>query len=133
MPRYFFNIEDGHTTIDNEGSEHPDLQAARQEALVTSSETLRDGGGPYLWSGKQWRMWVTDQPRWGGQNVFHAAIFGNRRRRAPLNAWRSFPARLIIPPAVAAPAASRCWTATRRALSSVSTLACIASASFARL
>jgi len=61
MPRYYFNIEDGHTTIDNEGSEHPDLQAARQEALVTSSETLRDGGGPHLSSGQPWRLWVTDR------------------------------------------------------------------------
>ena len=62
MPRYFFNIDDGHTTIDNEGSEHPDLQSARQEALVTSSETLRDGGGPYLWSGKQWRCGSRTSP-----------------------------------------------------------------------
>jgi hypothetical protein len=70
MPRYFFNIDDGHTTIDNEGSEHPDLQSARQEALLTSSETLRDGGGPHLWSGKPWRLWVTDQPGGVGQTFF---------------------------------------------------------------
>jgi hypothetical protein len=49
---HYFNIEDGHTTVDNERSEHPDLQSARQEALVTRSETLRDGGGPHLWSGQ---------------------------------------------------------------------------------
>jgi hypothetical protein len=70
MPRYFFNIDDGHTTIDNEGSEHPDLEAARQEALETGTETLRDGGGPHLWSGKLWRMWVTDQPSGAGKTLF---------------------------------------------------------------
>ena len=70
MPRYFFNIEDGHTIIDNVGSEHPDLESARQEALVTSSETLRDGGGPHLWSGKPWRLWVTDQPGGVGKTFF---------------------------------------------------------------
>jgi hypothetical protein len=52
------------------GSEHPDLQAARQEALVTSSETLRDGGGPHLWSGALWRLWVTDQPSGAGKTLF---------------------------------------------------------------
>ena len=85
MPRYFFNIDDGHTTIDNEGSEHPDLQSARQEALVTSSETLRDGGGPYLWSGKQWRMWVTDQPGGVGKTFFTLRFSATVRRRAALD------------------------------------------------
>ena len=70
MPRYFFNIEDGRTTIDNVGSEHPDLQAARGEALVTGTETLCDGGGPYLWSGQPWRLWVTDQPGGAGKTLF---------------------------------------------------------------
>ena len=33
-------------------------------------QTLRDGGGPHLWSGKQWRMWVTDQPGGVGKTFF---------------------------------------------------------------
>jgi hypothetical protein len=70
MPRYYFNIDDGHTTIDHEGSELSDLQAAREEAIETCSDTLRDGGGPYLWSGKPWRMWVTDQPGGAGKTLF---------------------------------------------------------------
>ena len=70
MPCYYFNIEDGHRTIDNEGSELPDLQAARDEALITSGETLRDGCGPHLWDGKPWRMWVTDQPGGAGNTLF---------------------------------------------------------------
>ena len=55
MPVYYFNIDYGHTTIDDEGSEHPDLPAARQEALLTTTETMRDDGGAYLWSGGPWR------------------------------------------------------------------------------
>jgi hypothetical protein len=62
MPRYFFNMDDGRTAIDNEGSDLPDLTAAQEEALVTSADMMRDGGGPDLWSGKSWRMWVTDHP-----------------------------------------------------------------------
>ena len=70
MPRYFFNVDDGRTSVDTVGSEHPDLQAAREEALVTSADLLRDGGGPDLWSGKPWRMWVTDQPGGAGKTLF---------------------------------------------------------------
>jgi hypothetical protein len=70
MPLYYFNIDDGHTTTDDEGSEHPDLQAARQEALVTTTETMRDDGGAYLWSGKPWRLWVTDRPGGAGKTLF---------------------------------------------------------------
>ena len=70
MARYYFNIDDGHRTIDNEGSELPDLQAAREEALTTSGDTLRDGGGPHLWNGRPWRLWVTDQPGGAGKTLF---------------------------------------------------------------
>jgi hypothetical protein len=42
MPRYFFNIRDGHEIDeDEEGIELPDLEAAKAEALATVEE-LRD-------------------------------------------------------------------------------------------
>lgn len=42
MPRYFFNIRDGHDLDeDDEGVELPDIEAARAEALATVEE-LRD-------------------------------------------------------------------------------------------
>ena len=42
MPRYFFNIRDGHDLDeDEEGIELPDIEAARAEALATVEE-LRD-------------------------------------------------------------------------------------------
>jgi hypothetical protein len=70
MPRYFFNMDDGRTAIDNEGSDLPDLKAAQEEALVTTADMMRGGGGPDLWSGKPWRMWVTDQPGGAGKTFF---------------------------------------------------------------
>ena len=70
MPRYFFNMDDGRTAIDNEGSDLPDLKAAQEEALVTTADMMRDGGGPDLWSGKPWRMWVTDQSGGAGKTLF---------------------------------------------------------------
>jgi hypothetical protein len=67
------------------GSEHPDLQAARQEALVTSSETLRDGGGPYLWRGQPWRLWATDQPGGVGKTFFTLRFSATEGDEQPLN------------------------------------------------
>jgi len=38
MTRYYFNLKDGHTTIDNEGVELPSLGEARRMAIVNSGE-----------------------------------------------------------------------------------------------
>ncbi len=42
MQRYFFNRTDGGVSIDREGTELPDLDTARREAIVYAAETLRD-------------------------------------------------------------------------------------------
>ena len=60
MPRYFFHVVDGYESLDKEGTELPDLTAARNEAVTMSGQILRDGGGATLWSGTPWRLWVTD-------------------------------------------------------------------------
>lgn len=60
MPRYFFHVQDGHTFIDDEGVELPDLNAARAQAVTASGEALRNGAGPSMWNGTPWKMWVTD-------------------------------------------------------------------------
>jgi hypothetical protein len=43
MPRYYFHVEDHHTDIDEVGTELPDLEAARSEAVRAAGEILRDG------------------------------------------------------------------------------------------
>ena len=62
MPRYYFHVEDAHTEIDEVGVELPNLEAARNEAVRTAGEILRDGAAKNLWGGKPWRMWVTQSP-----------------------------------------------------------------------
>jgi hypothetical protein len=62
MPRYYFHIEDDRTEIDQIGTELPDLEAARAEAVRATGEILRNGSARDLWSGKPWRMWVTLSP-----------------------------------------------------------------------
>jgi len=41
MPRYFFNVHDGVSIADTVGSEHPDIDSARSEAVETIAERLR--------------------------------------------------------------------------------------------
>ena len=59
MPRYFFNIRDGHTAPDTEGTELPDIYTAQAEAIAMSGEILRDMGAD-LWNGSEWRLEVCD-------------------------------------------------------------------------
>ena len=76
MPRYYFNVQDGHTTLDDVGLELATLAEARQLAIVHSGEILRDGASDGLWAGKPWRMWVTDAPAGGGADSVHAEFLG---------------------------------------------------------
>jgi hypothetical protein len=62
MPRYYFHLEDHRTLIDHIGVELPDLEAARDEAVSAAGEILRNGDTKALWTGKPWRMWVTQSP-----------------------------------------------------------------------
>jgi hypothetical protein len=67
VPRFFFHLKDGHTSLDADGTELPDIVAARKAALRLSGEILRDGADDELWSGTPWWLWVTDQPNGEGQ------------------------------------------------------------------
>ncbi|NKM22464.1 hypothetical protein GFM01_32885 [Rhizobium laguerreae] len=60
MARYFFNLHDGISIPDPVGSEHPDLQSARVEAVETIAERLR---GALLKKAdvSAWLMNVTDE------------------------------------------------------------------------
>ena len=41
MARYFFNVHDGVSITDTVGSEHPDIESARSEAVETIAERLK--------------------------------------------------------------------------------------------
>ena len=69
MPRYYFNLKDGRISLDDEGTELPDLDAAHKAAVTLSGEVLRHGTSKSLWSGSPWELWVTDQP--GGLGQIH--------------------------------------------------------------
>jgi hypothetical protein len=60
MPRYYFHVMDGRATIDEDGTELPDVEAARDEAIRTAGEILASGGAS-LADGHPWNMTVADQ------------------------------------------------------------------------
>ena len=60
MPRYFFNVYDGHVSADQDGTELPDFYAAQSEAIRMSGEILRDMGARF-WDGTEWRLEVADE------------------------------------------------------------------------
>jgi hypothetical protein len=76
MRRYYFNVHDGSTILDEEGTEFPSLAAARNAAIVHSGEILKDGAAAALWAGEPWRMWVTDAPNGGGETLFTLRFSG---------------------------------------------------------
>lgn len=62
MPRYFFDIKDGHDFPDLQGSEWKDLAEARNEAVRYAAEVLKEMPERF-WNAEQWTMSVSDQHR----------------------------------------------------------------------
>jgi hypothetical protein len=62
MPRYFFDIKDGQDFPDLQGSEWPDLAAARLEAVRFSAEVLKEMPDRF-WNCEEWTMSVSDSNR----------------------------------------------------------------------
>jgi len=71
MPRYHFNIRDGHSTPDPDGIELPDLSQAKIEAARRGGEILRDNAAKF-WEREDWRIDVTDA---AGLQLFSITIF----------------------------------------------------------
>ena len=67
MPRYHFNVEDGYSLPDEDGTDLRDLDNAKDEAVRLAGEILKNGGRHFWKTQTEWRMTVTDA---GGQPVF---------------------------------------------------------------
>jgi len=72
MPLLYFNFENGNIHPDNDGVDVLDMQAARDEAVRTLGDALRDGEVGHLWDEKLCRLFVTDQPN--GKGKVHLAL-----------------------------------------------------------
>ena len=72
MPRFFFHRADGGFDSDNEGTELPNLDTARTEAVRYAAELVRDRPD-YVWNGKDFRVEVSDDT---GMLLCTVAILG---------------------------------------------------------
>ena len=59
MPRYFFNIHDGHSSPDTEGLELLNWQVARRQAVRFAGEILKEEA-ERLPSGEEWKIEVAN-------------------------------------------------------------------------
>ena len=59
MPRFFFDIKDGTDFPDLQGSEWPDIAAARIEAVRFAAEVLKEMPERF-WNCELWTMTVSD-------------------------------------------------------------------------
>lgn len=62
MPRYFFNVHDGVDLLDEEGTELPDLDAARRIAIQYAGALLEESGHRLAF-GETWQLEATDEAR----------------------------------------------------------------------
>ena len=72
MPRYFFHRVDGGFVPDTEGTDLPDLDAARTEAVIYAGETIRDRPD-FVWDGRDFRVEVMDE---GGNLLCTVVVLG---------------------------------------------------------
>jgi hypothetical protein len=60
MPKFFFHTEDGRCFSDEDGTDLPDLDAAKAEALRLIGEVAREDGAEF-WTTGELRLTVADQ------------------------------------------------------------------------
>lgn len=60
MPRYFFNIHDGASIPDAEGTELDDISKAKNEAVRLAGRLLSDNPAQFL-NGEHWRLEVCNE------------------------------------------------------------------------
>ncbi|MGU3537760.1 DUF6894 family protein [Methylobacterium sp. A54F] len=60
MPRFFFNVYDGRSEIDHDGTELSDHHEARRQAIRFAGRIL-DDEAHRIAIGEEWRMEVTDE------------------------------------------------------------------------
>jgi hypothetical protein len=71
MPRYHFNVEDGQSIPDPEGTVLPDIEAARHEAIRLAGRLLDDHPAEF-WDRGEWCVIVTDD---AGRELFKLNFF----------------------------------------------------------
>jgi hypothetical protein len=72
LPLYFFNVDDGDSDLDSEGTELKNLAVAKCEAVKLAGRIICDAGDTF-WDRAEWRLTVTDEK---GLSLFELYILG---------------------------------------------------------
>ena len=72
MPRYFFNIDDGRSPRDKEGTELKDLATAKCEGVKLAGRIICEDSDRF-WDRREWGLTVTDS---AGLILFSLAFLG---------------------------------------------------------
>ena len=72
MPRYFFNIDDGQSVRDSDGTELKDLATAKCEGVKLAGRLICDDASRF-WDRREWGLTVTDS---AGLILFSLAFLG---------------------------------------------------------
>ena len=72
MSRYFFDIEDGRSSRDDEGTNLPNLQGVRGQAVQMLGQVLRDRSASF-WDDPELRLTVRDD---GDLILMRLTVFG---------------------------------------------------------
>lgn len=73
MPRYFFDVEDHHTEVDDIGQELSGPAEARVHAIVYAGSILRDEPD-MVWDGEEFSVRVSDEDRNEVVSVYVRAV-----------------------------------------------------------
>jgi hypothetical protein len=60
VPRYYFHVTDSRDYPDLQGTDLPDVRAARREAVRFAGKLLGKAADTF-WDGQEWQMRVTDE------------------------------------------------------------------------
>ena len=82
MPKYHFNIADGHSPHDSEGIEVESLAVAKCEAIRMAGRIICDAAASF-WDRAEWTMTVTDDT---GLTMFTLQIVGTEAPACRLSA-----------------------------------------------
>jgi hypothetical protein len=72
MPRYFFHIDDGHSSRDSDGYDLLDLETAKCEAIEMAGSIICEAGATF-WDRGEWGMTVADS---AGLTLFNLQLVG---------------------------------------------------------
>lgn len=70
MTRFYFNVENGRSELDPDGTDFADVEQARNGAVVLLGEMITDAYGLSSWNGIPWKVWVSDGPNGTGHVLF---------------------------------------------------------------